>query len=86
MKKLMVAGLVAASVLFTGCSNACEKAADTITDKYKECGIQTTTTGNGNGETSECTEAQGNASEKLADCIEKSTCDDIKAGTYLTKC
>jgi hypothetical protein len=87
MKKFIVAGLVAASALFAGCGgNDCEEAADRIADKFEECGIQTTGGGDGGNNNAECTEATGEASQKLADCIEKATCDDVKSGAYFTKC
>ncbi len=87
MKKLLFAGLLGTAAFFaTGCSNACEKAASTIEDKFEECDIETTGGGDGDGEEAECTDAAAEASEKLADCIEKATCEDVKSGAYITKC
>ena len=86
MKKLLFAGLLGTAALFaTGCSDACEKAANTIEDKFEECDIETTGGGE-EGEDVECTDELADAAEKLADCIEKATCDDVKSGAYITKC
>jgi hypothetical protein len=86
MKKLLFAGLLGSAALFaTGCSDACEKAANTIEDKFEECDIETTGDGDGDSD-AECTDEAAEAAEALADCIEKATCDDVKSGAYLTKC
>lgn len=87
MKKLLFAGLLGTAALFaTGCSDACEKAANTVEDKFEECDIETTGGDGDEDEDFECTDAAAEAAEKLADCIEKASCDDVKSGAYITKC
>ncbi len=85
MKKLLFAGLLgAAAVLGTGCADACEKASDKVESKFKDCDVEYTK--NEDGEDVECTEELGNASEKLADCIDKLDCAKVKDGTGLLSC
>lgn len=86
MKKIVFAGLLSvAAILGTGCADACEKAANRIEDKQKECGL-TPASSDGDGTEAECTDAASTASEKLADCIEKAACDKVKDGTWITTC
>jgi hypothetical protein len=85
MKKLMFAGLLgAAALLSTGCANACEKAASRIEDRLKECGLNVEE-GEGDADM-ECTEANADTQEKLADCVEKADCDSVKTGGWVFTC
>lgn len=87
MKKLLVAGLLSAVAVFgTGCSDACEKAANTIEDKYEECDIEIDDGGDDEGEEAECTDEAAEAAEKIADCIDKASCADVTSGAWLTNC
>ena len=86
MKKFVFAGLLTAAAIFsTGCSDACESAANRFTDRQKECGV-TVQEGNGDGEEVECTDTLATTSEKLADCIEKADCTKVKDNTWITTC
>jgi hypothetical protein len=87
MKKLVAAGLLGVvALLGTGCSDACEKTGSALKDKYKECGIDYSD-GDGNAETdTECTDEAAEADERVADCIEKASCDAMRDGSYLSQC
>ena len=72
MRTLFV--LAAATFALTACKDDCEKAADRITDKYDECGIDTSDGGDDGGD-AECTDEAAALSECLADCVEGAACD-----------
>jgi hypothetical protein len=63
---LSVVGLV-------GCGNDCDDAADRVTAKFEECGIEATDGGT-SGETAECTEEAGALAQCTADCTEAADC------------
>jgi hypothetical protein len=87
MKKLVFAGLLGVAAVFaTGCADKCEKAANTIEDKQKECGLTIPDSGDSDGEEAECTDAAADAAQKLADCIDKAACEKVKDGTWITSC
>lgn len=87
MKKLVAAGLLGVvAVLGTGCSDACEKTDSAREDRYKECGIDYSD-GDGNAETDiECTDEAAEADKRVAECIEKASCDAMRDGSYLSQC
>ncbi len=88
MKNLLFAGLLGAAALFsTGCSDACEKAANRLVDRQEECGVTVPDTDDGDGDgDAECTDAAADTLEKLADCAEKATCEKVKDNSYLLSC
>jgi hypothetical protein len=86
MKKLVFAGLLGAAAIFsTACSDACESAANRISDRQKECGA-TVQEGDSNGDDVECTNSLATDFEKLADCIEKANCTQVKDNTWGATC
>ena len=70
MKKLI---LLTIPAFLYGCGDACDKAADRMTAKYEECGIDLGDGGEG-GEDVECTDELGTQSECLAGCVEAADC------------
>ena len=79
MKKIVMAcGLFVLGVLAFGCSKSkCEQAADDITAKYDDCGIEVTG-GDGDGDGGECTEEIGKQSECVAKCTTDASCEVLK--------
>ncbi len=84
MMKLLFVGLLGtAALLGTGCASACEKASDQMERKFKACGVAYT---DPNSADTECTDTQGQDTEKLADCIDALDCAEVKSGTGLLAC
>ncbi|MDY7231474.1 hypothetical protein [Hyalangium rubrum] len=82
MKKVMLAGLLAAAAVFsTGCSNACDSFQSTLKDRYKECSISAPDSDE-DGEKLECTQNLADQSEKSETCLKKASCDQVRANTW----
>jgi hypothetical protein len=87
MKRLMLAGLVGAAVVFaTGCGNACKDAATRIDEKYKECGVTLPDAKDGEEENPKCSVDDADAAQMSADCIEKASCDEVRSGDWILNC
>lgn len=60
---------------FYGCGNACDKAGDTITAKYEECGVEVEE--GEEGEEAECDDKAAATAECTADCVDAADCGVI---------
>jgi len=62
-----------------GCGNDCDAAADDISAKQDECGIDAPSDDGGDtAETVECTDALGTAALCTADCYTAASCETLK--------
>jgi hypothetical protein len=76
-KTAFIALSVSALAVFgVGCGNDCDDAADRITAKFEECGIDVASGGDAEG--GECTEEAGAAAQKAAGCVEAASCEGLK--------
>ena len=78
-----------ALVGLTGCKDDCEKAGDTVTAKYEDCGIEVAESTD--DEEVECTEELATLSLCTAECIDGADCTaldgtDTDAATELATC
>jgi hypothetical protein len=87
MRNLIILSAFAV-VGLAGCKDDCEKAGDTVTAKYEDCGIEVA---EDDGEEVECTDELGTQSVCVADCIDHATCEaldgtDADASLELATC
>lgn len=85
MKTIVLVGLLGTAALLTsGCADACERAANRLEDRLRECGLKVEE--GQSDDNRECTESAATTAEKLAECAERATCDSVKTGAWITTC